>query len=77
MNKKYLKHVNTLFVVLPMSLIMTFIAHSKNHGFNGCHVHLFSAWIIMLPVAYVSAFLIIQPARKLAEKVCHKQHSSD
>ena len=74
MNKKYLKHINTLFVVIPMSLIMAFISHTNNHGFkHGCHIHLFSAWFLMLLVAYMSAFLIIQPARKLAEKVCHKE----
>lgn len=73
MNKKYLKHINTLFVVIPMSLIMAFMSHTNNHGLKeGCHMHLFSAWFFMLPVAYVSAFLIIQPARRLAEKVCHK-----
>lgn len=73
MSKKYLKHINTLFVVLPMSFIMAFISHTMNHGFkDGCHIHLFSAWFLLLPVAYVSAFLIIPPARKLAEKVCYK-----
>ena len=78
MNKKYLKHINTLFVVVPMSFIMAFISHSKNHGFTGgCQIHLFSAWLLMLPVAYVSAFLIIPPARKLAEKVCHKHEPLD
>ena len=77
MNKKYLKHINTLFVVVPMSLIMAFISHSKNHGVIGCQRHLFSAWFLMLPVAYVSAFLIIQPARKLAEKVCYKDKPLD
>jgi Protein of unknown function (DUF2798) len=73
MNKKYLKHISTLFIVVPMSLIMAFIAHAKNHGFTGgCQTHIFNAWFLMLPVAYVSAFLIIPPARRFAEKVCHK-----
>jgi len=79
MNTKrtYLKHINTLFVVVPMSFIMAFVSHSKNHGFIGCQIHVFTAWFLMLPVAYVSAFLIIPPARKLAEKVCYKQESLD
>lgn len=76
MNKKYLKHINTLFVVVPMSFIMAFVSHTKNHGFtDGCYNHVLSAWFLMLPVAYVSAFLLIPPARKLAEKVCEKTES--
>ena len=78
MKKKYLKHINTLFVVLPMSFIMALISHTKSHGLtNGFHIQLFSAWFIMLPIAYVSAYLIIPPAKKLAEKVCHKHEPFD
>jgi hypothetical protein len=70
MNKKYFKYINTLFVVLPMTLIMAFVGLIRNYGFGEDWFFKFlNAWTIMLPVAYISAFLIIPRARKLAEKV--------
>lgn len=73
MNQRYLKHINTLFVVLPMSFIMALVSHAKNQAFTqGWYKQLFTAWSLMLPIAYVSAFFIIPPAKKMAEKVCRK-----
>lgn len=70
MNKKYFKYINTLFVVLPMTLIMAFVALSRSYGFKeGFIEKFFNAWIFMFPVAYIAAFIIIPIARKLTEKV--------
>lgn len=69
-NKKYFKYINTLFVVVPMTLIMAFVGLMRNYGFGEDWVSkFFKAWIVMAPVAYVAAFIIIPQARKLAEKV--------
>lgn len=69
MNKKYFKNINTLFVVLPMTLIMAFVGLIRNYGFGEDWFFKFlNAWSVMLPVAYLAAFIIIPRARKLAEK---------
>ncbi|ALM47513.1 hypothetical protein AMR72_00545 [Flavobacterium psychrophilum] len=70
MHKKYFKYINTLFVVVPMTLIMAFVGLIRNYGFNECwFIKFLNAWSIMLPVSYVAAFIIIPRARKMAEKV--------
>jgi Na+-driven multidrug efflux pump len=70
MKKKHFKYINTLFVVLPMTLIMAFVGILRNYGLGAEWVSKFlRAWSIMLPVAYFAAFVIIPNARKLAEKV--------
>lgn len=73
MNNKYLKYLNTLFVVLPMTLIMAFVAIALNYGFNdGWSYRLFNSWVLMAPVAYVTAFFIIPLAGTLTQKVASK-----
>ncbi|MCF0056070.1 DUF2798 domain-containing protein [Dyadobacter sp. CY356] len=73
MKQKYFKYINTLFVVIPMTLIMAFVGLIRNYGFGQDWFYKFiSAWSVMLPVAYGAAFLIIPNARKLAEKFSSK-----
>jgi hypothetical protein len=73
MKKKHFKYVNTLFVVIPMTLIMAFVGILRNYGLGPAWVTQFlKAWSVMLPVAYFAAFLIIPNARKLAERVASK-----
>lgn len=70
MKKKHFKYVNTLFVVIPMTLIMAFVGLIRNYGFGeDWFLKFLKAWTVMLPVAYIAAFLIIPNARKLSEKV--------
>lgn len=70
MHKKYFKYINTLFVVVPMTLIMAFVGLIRNYGFNeGWFIKFLNAWSIMLPISYMAAFIIIPTARKMAEKV--------
>lgn len=63
MNRKYFKYINTLFVVIPMTLIMAFVGLMRNYcnyGFGEDWLFKFlKAWSVVLPVAYVSAFIII------------------
>ncbi|MDO1445537.1 DUF2798 domain-containing protein [Rhodocytophaga aerolata] len=73
MRRKYFKYINTLFVVVPMTLIMAFVGVLRNYGFEeGWFDKFVNAWAVMMPVAYVAAFIIIPKARKLAEKVASK-----
>ena len=73
-NFKYFKYINTLFVVIPMTLIMAFVGLMRNYGFGEDWFYKFlKAWTTMLPVAYFAAFVIIPNARKLAEKIVHRQ----
>jgi amino acid transporter len=70
MEKKYFKYINTLFVVIPMTLIMAFVGLMRNYGFGEDWFWKFlKAWSVMLPVAYLAAFIIIPNARKLSEKI--------
>ncbi|UPT66278.1 MAG: DUF2798 domain-containing protein [Sphingobacteriales bacterium JAD_PAG50586_3] len=70
MNKKYFKYINTFFVVLPMTLIMAFVALIRNYGLKeGAIEKFFNAWIFMFPVAYIAAFIIIPIARSITERV--------
>ena len=74
MKKKYFKYINTLFVVTPMTLIMAFVGLMRNYGFGvDWEIKFLHAWSVMLPVAYMAAFIIIPNARKLAEKVTSKE----
>lgn len=73
-SKKYFKYINTLFVVFPMTLIMAFVGLMRNYGFGDDWLLKFlKAWSVMLPVAYVAAFIIIPRARKLAERVAGRE----
>ena len=73
-SKKYFKYINTLFVVFPMTLIMAFVGLMRNYGFGEDWFFKFlKAWSVMLPVAYVAAFIIIPRARKLAERVANRE----
>lgn len=74
MNKKYFKYINTLFVVVPMTLIMAFVGLMRNYGFGeDWFLKFLKAWSVMLPVSYMAAFIIIPRARKLAEKVTSEE----
>ncbi|MES2773867.1 MAG: DUF2798 domain-containing protein [Bacteroidota bacterium] len=73
MSKKHFKLINTLFVVIPMSLVMAIAGTTHNHGLCiGWGFKVISAWMVMLPIAFLAAFIIIPPARKLAERVTEK-----
>jgi hypothetical protein len=70
MKKNYFKYINTLFVVLPMTLIMAFVGLMRNYGFGEAwFLKFLKAWSVMLPIAYIAAFFIIPRARKLAERI--------
>jgi len=70
MKQKYFRYINTLFIVFPMTLIMALVGTLRNNGLSeGWLIKLLKTWSIMFPVAYLSAFIIIPQARKLAEKV--------
>ncbi|MFD2285364.1 DUF2798 domain-containing protein [Pedobacter petrophilus] len=73
MKKVYFKYLNTLLVVIPMTLIMAFVGLMRNYGFGeDWFIKFLKAWSIMVPVSYLSAFIIIPNARKLAEKIASK-----
>lgn len=73
MKTKYFKYINTLLVVFPMTLIMAFVGLMRNYGFgDNWFIKFIKAWSVMLPVAYIAAFIIIPNARKLAEKITIK-----
>ncbi len=56
-----------------MSLIMAFIGLLRSYGFGEDWFFKFlKAWTVMMPVAYIAAFIIIPRARKLTEKVVAK-----
>jgi len=73
MKKKYLKYIHTLFVVCPMTLIMAFVGIARNHGFApGLLSKVFNTWLVMFPVAYVAAFVIIPMASTITHRITSK-----
>lgn len=73
MKKVYFKYLNTLLVVIPMTLIMAFVGLMRNYGFGeDWFLKFLKAWSVMVPVSYLSAFIIIPNARRLAEKIASK-----
>lgn len=72
-DKRYTRYINTFFVVFPMTLIMAFVALMRNYGFKeGWLAKFFKAWVVMLPVAYVAAFVIIPFAKRITDKLVSK-----
>ncbi len=67
-HKKYFRVVNTLLVVIPMTLIMAIVGTLRNYGAKPDWIlKMLSAWIVMAPIAFVVAFIIIPNARKATE----------
>lgn len=67
-HKKYFRVVNTLLVVIPMTLIMAIVGTLRNYGAKTDWIlKMLSAWIVMAPIAFVAAFIIIPNARKATE----------
>ncbi len=49
---------------------MAFVGILRNYGFGeGWFTTFVNAWVVMMPVAYFAAFIIIPKAKKLSEKV--------
>lgn len=72
MKKKHFKYINTLLVVVPMTLIMAFVGLLRNYGFGpDFFLKFIKAWSVMLPVAYAAAFVIIPIARRFTEKITY------
>ncbi|WP_165044715.1 DUF2798 domain-containing protein [Dysgonomonas sp. ZJ709] len=70
MNRKYSKYIKMLFVVAPMTFFMTLVAIIRNNGFECGWVTTFAkTWWMMLPVAYILAFVILPIARKMTDKI--------
>lgn len=67
---KYDKYINTFFVVTPMTFFMAFVALIRGVGFTDNWLSIFlKAWLTMLPVAYILAFIILPVARKITDKI--------
>lgn len=74
MKKNNYKYIYTLFIVIPMTLIMAFVGLMRNYGFGyNWFVKFLNAWSVMLPIAYLAAFLIIPRAKQLADKIKWKE----
>ena len=71
MKINYFKYINTFFVVAPMTLLMTVIAMILNNGYihEDWVKQFFSSWLIMFPIAYVAALIIIPFARKVTNRL--------
>lgn len=70
MPRKYFNYINTLFVAVPMTFLMSVLAMILNQvALEEVVQRFFRSWLTMLPVAYAAAFIIIPVARKLTERV--------
>ncbi|WP_262711244.1 DUF2798 domain-containing protein [Aquimarina algicola] len=67
---KYYTYVNTLFIVLPMTIIMALVGLWLNDGFVEHWIYGFlKSWIIMVPIAYFSVLIILPLAKKITDKI--------
>lgn len=75
--KVFAKYINTLFVVIPMTLLMAIFSLILNNGYDkeAWINTFFKSWAIMLPVAYVFALIIIPLANKLTRYILEDNRS--
>ncbi|MBL7717710.1 MAG: DUF2798 domain-containing protein [Flavipsychrobacter sp.] len=74
MSKRYYRYINTLFIVLPMTILMAFVGIARSYGFApGWPAVFFKAWIVMFPIAYMAVLFIVPTAKKLADKLPWKE----
>lgn len=69
--KIFAKYTNTLFVVIAMTLVLGLSTIILNKGYDkyGWVSEFFKSWLIMLPIAYVFALIIIPLSNKLTSKI--------
>ena len=73
MSKRYLRFINTVFIVTPISFIMAFVGTTRHHGFaEGWGWKFITSWCFMLPIAFLAAYVIAPQAKRLAEKLASK-----
>lgn len=67
----FAKYVNTLFVVIAMTLVMAICTLILNNGYEkeAWIITFFKSWFIMLPIAYIFALIIIPLANKLTHYI--------
>lgn len=69
MSRRYYRYVHTLFIVLPMTILMALVGLARNYGFGeGWPILFFRAWIVMFPIAYVAVLFIVPAAKKLTDR---------
>jgi Na+-driven multidrug efflux pump len=69
--KIFAKYINTLFVVIAMTLFMGTSTIILNNGYEkeGWIDEFFKSWLVMLPIAYIFALIIIPVANKLTRYI--------
>lgn len=69
--KIFAKYINTLFVVIAMTLFMGTSTIILNNGYEkeGWIDEFFKSWFVMLPIAYIFALIIIPVANKLTRYI--------
>jgi hypothetical protein len=66
--------MHTLFIVLPMTIIMALVSLARNYGFgDGWHLMFLRAWVVMFPVAYIAVLFIVPAAKKVTDKLPWKE----
>jgi hypothetical protein len=70
MDIRFRKYINTAFILVPMTLIMAFIAVMRNYGLHeGCVTKIIITWLTMFPVAFVCGLIIIPVAKRITNKI--------
>ncbi len=74
MSRRYYRYINTLFIVLPMTILMAFVGVGRSYGFGaGWATVFFKAWIVMFPIAYCAVLFIVPTAKKLSDRLPWKE----
>ena len=74
MSRRYYRYINTLFIVLPMTILMAFVGIGRSYGFHAGWPGVFlKAWVVMFPVAYMAVLFIVPTAKKVTDKLPWKE----
>jgi Protein of unknown function (DUF2798) len=67
---KFRKYFHTAFIIIPMTLLMSFTGVARNYGLHdGWGVQYIKTWMLMFPVAYGAALIIFPFANRLTRKM--------
>ncbi len=70
LDSRYRRYITTAIIIIPMTLILTFVGTMKNYGLQeGWMIQCLATWEITCPVGYITALLIIPMANKLTSRI--------
>ncbi|MBE8721134.1 DUF2798 domain-containing protein [Sphingobacterium pedocola] len=68
--QKYFRFINTFFVVLPTTFVISIVTHLMKGTFIENRIDLFfKSWLLLLPIAYLCVLLLLPLADKITNRI--------